>query len=546
MGNTPLKLNDANGNLKEMTTAEENYLAYQAGLYMSEFVGVANPGMVSTTSTGATSIGSFTNTFFNEAIGTHPGSSISSGSTTSTLYLYNTSASETGIVRPLQFDNTLDGIQQMDDTDWNACIDRILSTAMTNEYPGHFRIATSAPAGYSAWVNSVFTDTRTDGTSTVTNLYRRTSITAPTAVRPMKLKSTSPIQLQEMTDAEIKANFGKRMANRIVSSVDNIGWYQLRSSAQGAPVAAGTWAARGTATDTKNTTSDVNYTRISTRDTIIDYTQNFTQDFLGDFLGDYTGNFIGDTNFTRISTRDRLEDFLGDFLGDYIGNFIGDTNFTRISTRDTLTDFTGNFLGDYLGNFIGDTNFTRISTRVNSANYTRICAVGAHFPYPSSLGYPGQHGYHIGYPQGHFSTFATQWYAGNFIGDFLGNFLGDFVGTRDYTRISTRDNAIVYTGNFLGDYTGDFVGVRDYTQNFTRNTVTTFTGNFLGDYTGDFIGVRDYTRISTRNSTNTFTGDFIGNFLGNFLGNYTGDYLGETIGSGSTTIETYTLYVRTA
>jgi hypothetical protein len=44
-----------------------------------------------------------------------------------------------------------------------------------------------------------------------------------------------------------------------MSSADNVGAYQLRSSAQGAPVAGGTWVARGTATDSRNTTAEINY-----------------------------------------------------------------------------------------------------------------------------------------------------------------------------------------------------------------------------------------------------------------------------------------------
>jgi uncharacterized protein YcfJ len=57
--------------------------------------------------------------------------------------------------------------------------------------------------------------------------------------------------------------------------------------------------------------------------------------------------------------------------------------------------------------------------------------------------------------------------------------------------------------------------------------LVTLGGNF-GDYVGNYIG------------------DFAGNYIGDFAGNYIGDYVGTTIVASNTTIETYTLYCRTA
>jgi len=652
MGTTPLRLEGSDGTMKEMTTAEENYLAYQAGLYLADLTTGA-VATLTTTSTGATSIGTYTNTFFNEAVGTTAAQGITSGSTATTLYQKSGSVSEASIIRPLQWDGTLDGIQQMDDTDWNSQILRIMTTIFTNQYPGTFRLGSSSPgADYSVFITNVFSDTQTDGTTVNYNIYQRDTMAAPTAARAMKIKQSSPIQLQEMTDAEIKANYGLRVQNRIMSSLDYVGAYQLRTSAQGAPSAGGSWVARGTATDTKKTTADANYTRVSTRDsttnfTIVstrvstrdstsnftrdstfnftrdstsnftrnstsdyigdftgnyagnyvgtrDYTRNSTSDYLGDFTGNYIGNYIGDTDFTRNSTTT----FTGDFTGNYTGNYIGDTNFTRNST----SDFLGNFVGNYTGDFIGDTNFTRTSTTNYTRTSYRILGQGDF----NLRIYPGQNQFNVTAPAffgniyqpnpGPLYFNGTSWYMGNFVGDFVGNFAGDFVGTRNYTRVSTRDTTINYTGDFTGDYvgtrdytrdstrnstsdfvgdfTGNYVGTRDYTRDSTRNSTATFTGDFTGNYIGD----TDFTRVSTRNSTSTFTGDFTGDYtgnftgdytgnfigdytgnfvgnytgdftgdyIGNFTGNYTGDYAGETIQSSSTTVETYTLYVRYA
>lgn len=589
MGNTPLRLEGSDGTMKEMTTAEENYLAYQAGLYLADLTTGA-VATLTTTSTGATSIGTYTDTFFNEAVGTTAAQGITSGSTATTLYQKSGSVSEASIIRPLQWDGTLDGIQEMDDTDWNTQILRIMTTLFTNQYPGTFRLGSSSPgADYSVFITTAFSDTQTDGTTVNYNIYQRDTMTAPTAARAMKIKQSSPIQLQEMTDAEIKANYGLRVQNRIMSSLDFVGAYQLRSSAQGAPSASGSWVARGTATDTKKTTADANYTRVSTRDSTSNFTRNSTDvftrdstrdstrnstsDYVGDFTGNYAGNYVGTRDYTRNSTSD----YLGDFTGNYTGNYIGDTNFTRNST----SDFLGNFVGNYTGDFIGDTNFTRTSTRDSTRTSYRLLGQGDY----NLRVYPGQNQWNVYAPAilasggpGYFS--GTGWFLGNFVGNFVGDFVGDFVGTRNYTRVSTRDATINYTGDFTGDYvgtrdytrdstrnstsdfvgdfTGNYVGTRDYTRDSTRNSTATFTGDFTGNYIGD----TDFTRVSTRNSTTTFTGDFTGNYIGNyigdytgdftgdyvgnFVGNYTGDYAGETIQSSSTTVETYTLYVRYA
>ena len=474
MGTTPLKLEGSSGDLKEMTTAEENYLAHEVGSYLADLTttGVA---MLTTTS-GGTSIGSYSNTFYNQAVGTHPGTSLSIGTTTTTVYQNSTPVAETGIVRPLQWDGTLTGVQQMDDTDWNTGIDRLLTTIFTNEYPGVIRLASASPgATWTVHQAAVFTDTQTSGTVATYNLYQNGSATPPAAVYPMKIESTSPIALKQMTAAEVKANFGKRAANRIMSSSNHIGAYQLRSSANGAPVAAGTWVARGTATDTRKTTADVDYTRNST----VDYTRNSTSDFTRNSTSNFT------TNFTRNSTSD----------------------FTRNSTTIFTGDFAGNFAGNFTGDFIGNTNFTRISIRISTRASYRTCRS------PNSQGDPILlAGNPFGLTEAPSYSGGVTNYLGTFIGNFVGNFFGDFVGTRNYTRISartsTRNSAVAFTGDFAGNFIGDF------------------TGDFIGDFIGDFAG------------------NFIGDFAGNFIGDFVGNYLGETIQSASTTVETYTLYVR--
>ena len=70
MGTTTLKLEGTNGDLKEITTTEENYLAYQAGLHLSA-LDASDVGTLTQVSTNNTLIGTFTDTRFDDASGTH-------------------------------------------------------------------------------------------------------------------------------------------------------------------------------------------------------------------------------------------------------------------------------------------------------------------------------------------------------------------------------------------------------------------------------------------------------------------------------------------
>lgn len=82
--NIPLKLEGTNGDLKEMSPTEENYLAYQAGLHLKDG-GVNSAGILKAGDNGGTLIGTFVDTFYNEADGTHPVTAITSGQTSYNL-----------------------------------------------------------------------------------------------------------------------------------------------------------------------------------------------------------------------------------------------------------------------------------------------------------------------------------------------------------------------------------------------------------------------------------------------------------------------------
>lgn len=557
MGNTPLKLNGSGGDMREMTTGEENYAAYQAGLNLADDANTVVAALT-TTSSGNTSIGSYSNTVFGQAVGTHPGSSISITTTTTTLYQVEGTAGESSgdFHRPCQWDNTLSGIQEMDDTDFNACVDRLRAVWAANEYPGTYRLGSSSPgAAYDTHLSNVFSDTRTDGTTVNYSIYQRQSMTAPTTVRSIKLRDGNG-NLQEMTDAEMKETFGARMKTRIMAGSDGVGTYQLRSSAQGAPTATGTWVARGTATDTRNTTGDVDYsaayTRISTRNSTQDFTSNYvgnsTVNYTNIFLRNITQDFTrlstrtSQRNFTRLSTRNSQPDFTRLSTRNSTQNYTRDSapTFTGDFTGNWTGDFTGDFLGNFTGDFIANIDYTRISTNVSTR-------------YSNQFGQTGPSASFWAYSSG-----GTHWYGGNFTGDFTGNFIvnpnytriSSRNSTNNFTRLSTRNSTVGYTGNYIGDFIGDFTGnwtgnyIGDYTGNWLGNFTGDYTGNWLGNFVGDYVG--NWTGDFIGDFTGNWLGNYVGDFLGNFTGNYTGNYLGETILSGNQTIETYTLYQRTA
>ena len=499
-----LKISDANGNLKKITDTEENYLAYQAGLQLAA-AGTSEVASLNTSS--GTTIGTFTNTRFDQAVGSHPGSAISTTTTNVTIKQVTGTASENvaNFTKPVLYDKFPGEIEAANSSQMDAIADRLIGKIFVNDYPGTYKLATSAPSGYTAHLSNVFTDTRTDGHSVNYSIYKRQTMTEPTVVKAIKLVpgGTGGTQnLKGMSNTEAKVSFGQRVKTRIMSSTDNIGAYQIRSSAQGAPSASGTWVAKGTATDTKLTTADANYTRdstrTSTRTSTNPFTRNSTVDYITSYTGTYAGDYVGFQSFDGTA-----------FTLAYVGNYDGPggDNFTRNSDGAA-------FVGNYESGFGGVVTYTGNYEADYQGAFTRVRADtsgGAANPFTGT-------GYAV------------------YTGNFEGNYEGDFQSA--FTRGSTV--TVYYLAEFAGDYVPTYVG--DYTS--------TFDGNYTGNYVPTYDGEPDFIGEYVGNYDEEYTGDFVGNYVadyeGNYVGNYVGNYAGETIQAGSTTIETYTLYVRTA
>lgn len=582
MGSVPLKLKDS-ADFQNFSSTEENYLAYQVGLSLAD-MDSSSPAALSLygTDSSSYSVGFLTNTAYDSAVGTGGDGSFLTFSTTTT-----TLRQTTGTVTIADSDYRLpilqrdsDGqrvIREMNDSDTNSLLDRLNSRIFTSDYVGSYRMGSSAPSGdYSLVLNDVMTDTRSDGHSLQYNIYQRTNQTSPTQVLPFSIKRANGDSgdyqgLQLMTPRQIKYSLGLKSKNRIASDSDGIGAYRVYSSATGTPTdvgLSGTWAAKGTATDTRQEIVDANYTRgrVSTYSRLrqsafsADYTrtrssaysQNYTRTRTSTYSADYTslrssnyslgfiGNYIG--NYTRNSTRDsqRTRSSVFDYVGNYVGDFTG--NYSR------LLSFTGNYTGTVSVtdtatgsqyHTSGSANSTQnrstpvfatvngVSTQVGSVNYqmggrnlrtVRNISVTSISPYTLSNGSVSPTSYNAGEP--------TTWYASATV-----QYNQDVDYTRNSTRISTytRNSTVDFLGNYtrtlnyLGNYTGDFLG--EYSADYTRTRPDDFSRNFIGNYAGEFT--RNRASTFTRTRASTYIGNYIGDFTGDYLGNFTGNYVGS-------------------
>ena len=573
-----LKLDGSDGSLKKMTAAEENYIAHQAGLQLAD-AGVGEVGSITTTSSGNATVGTYTNTTMDGSVGGHDATARNVSTNTVTIYQKEGTAATSGgtYFQPVIYDNSATKtLKVVNTTEMNVVVDRLLLSIFANDYAGTYQLASSAPSGdYSAHISNVFSDTRADGTTVNYSIWKRDTFTEPTKISPMRLLNSSG-DLQAMSVAQIKYTFGQVAKNRIMNGSGGVGTYLLRSSSQGVPSATGTWAAKGTATDIRNTLADQNYTRDSTTNFAGNYSgaayeaayqSDYVGVYAGDYIGEYAGNYIGEyagnyeTHFAGDyeGNYDGSGTYTGNSVGTYDQTYVGDYSGPTLGgvpigfVGDYLVDYEGNYGTGYEGNFDGQ--YTRDSTTAYESVYA-----GTDYTHDfqrtrgSVLYYSSYAGGFSSFVGNFIGNYQASDYTSNYVANYVGNYDGLYVGgsesmfAGDYEGKFMGNYAPDYTGTYLGTYSGDyegnFAGGAVYTglvySQYTANFVGDYAGNYVGDYGGNYIG--DYTGNFTSNYVANYVADYIGDYTGNFVGNYAG----STIQSGVQTIETYTLYVRTA
>ena len=559
---TPVALRNSNGDLKRITVQEENYLAYKAG---EKIASGANLGAILDTVTiGGTydTVGTLTNTSYDDPVGSSSGTSLQVSTTTTTVYQKRGEGNfEQGASfrRPLvESDGSL---YEMGAANFNELGQRLISIIETNEYPGAYRLATSSPgADWSTALSNVFTDTRTDGNSVSYTIYQKTGGTEPSGKNnPMYArKGTYGVgntdydgDLQAMTEAQIKETFGRIVAETFSAADGDIGSYQIRSSAQGAPTDAGTWVARGTATDTRNATQNQQYTRQYTGFSEVQYagSRPYSNQYTGDrdFAGNrqfggsrpYGNQYVGDRNFVGNRNFAGTRSFSGNRVINYPGFFNppGINPGGNVNPVSPGNPFPGNpypIPGNVNpgGNPYGPTpgNPFPVAPGVNPpgpglnqgfenpvpGNPFPV-APGVNPPTPGGIN-PGGN---VNPPSEGFNPPGVNPPTGGNVNPGGNPFQGFLNPPYNVNAPANFTGARTFTGERTFTGQRQFGGSRQYSNQYTRVDV---------DFTGQrqFAGSRQYSN----------------QYANQYTDQYSNQYTGETIISSSQTIETYTLYVK--
>jgi len=345
--------------LKQMSGTDYDYTTYQIlNTFAASDTGVGTVSVNPASTTGLTSVGTFTDTYYNVgAPGTHPvGTTVTS--TTYTFYQDLQSASEASLVRPLEYSS---GIKEQIDGSLNADAITVATANLIANGQGSYALTPSSPTGGTWVAKATISNFRYTGTSDVTYLWRKTApATVPAALRPLKINATSPVSVKEMSDAEIQT-LTACFRNQIVST--GIGKYAVQSTA---PVSGGTWVTQGAAfSDTRNTISAIGYTGAYSGGYTGAYSGTYTTTFTGSYTGSFTGSYSG---AYAGSYRTSYVGFAGPLYTGYYTGFYSGT-YSRAFVGGYVGSFTGSYSGTYTGSYSGtytgntlDATTTTIST----------------------------------------------------------------------------------------------------------------------------------------------------------------------------------------
>jgi hypothetical protein len=363
----PVKIQTATtpNSLKVMSTADMDHISH---IILSDFAatdtGVGTLSIDPVSTVGLTSIGVWYDTSWDVVPGTqltsygagyaptqygannYVSSEDQLTTVANTFWQDRQTAPET-LTRPLEFEIAVNRMIQQTDTNLNATVmsntlDRLAAFGM-----GSYKLAPTAPLSGGTWTaKASITDTSND--ATVTHyLWRRTTQTPPTVIRPFKTRLTgNQYNVIEMTDIDIET-LTDRLRNQIVTTA--IGTYALQESAPGV----GTWTRAGDITDDTRSEAYVGgYAPL--------FTTNFTSP---NYTTDFTSpNYT--TNFTSPNYTTAYAVFYGGFAGlpyvspNYTTDFTSPNYTTDFTSPNYTTDFTSNYASlttTYSGTYISAT-----------------------------------------------------------------------------------------------------------------------------------------------------------------------------------------------
>jgi hypothetical protein len=384
--------------LQEMSDANiQQYVSYViTNKFATDWdgTGTAELNMDTANALSGSSIGTFTDTTRDDAIGTHP----TAGATTDTTYYFKqvTSAATENITnRMVGYDTAIKEFTDAElDTD---ILDKVIGDMVSeSDYTvGQFHLAASSPSGGTWTSRYTITDTVQSGNNT-TRLWQKTAPTSAANSDLASLKHDGGLKM--MTAAEIE-QVVPNFRNRIVEgygSTPGIGCYLVQASS---PTETGTWTQMGDVAGFSDTRQEVDTST---------YEGSYIGAFSGDFASDFSGEFSGDKSYTGSYT--------GTFSGDYTGDYVGTSAYSGA--------YTGDFTGEYILYYSG--------------------YVGAY--------YSGT------YQQDFTGFFeGPKTYTGTYTGEFDQAFTGDYVGTSNYSGTYTGSFTGFFSSSFTGTYSGDVV-----------------------------------------------------------------------------------------
>lgn len=419
--------------------------------FASSSTGVGTVSVNPASTTGLTSLGTFTDTWYNADQGQHPiGTTLSS--VAYTFYQDRQSATES-LTRPVEFSGG--AAQEQTDTSLNA---DLIATALANLVTsgvGSYQLSATAPTG-GTWTSvATITNTLDINESNVTYLWRKTAAaSAPATVRPVKINPTSPVSIKEMSDAEIQS-LTNRLRNRIVAT--GIGTYAVQTNA---PATGGTWVTSGAAfSDTRRTISSLAY--------LGTYTGTYSGAYLGTYTGTYTGTYSA--NYSSVFSATYTGAYASTFSAGYAGAYA--STFSAGYGGYYASSFSAGYATTYVGYYAGAyTRYRTVSYRGFNRTFTGYYT-GAYTRYRTNYFAGSRTYYYLGYYAGS----RTYYYVGYYAGSRTYYYSGGYAGSRTKFFAGSRQKAFSggYTGSYTGAYTGAYTG--SYSGNTLNNDSSTIT-----------------------------------------------------------------------